>query len=164
MTEQDYVNELSRRFRDSDEATADIMRLADEAVAALPHSARLWCMRGDLIQVGTEEVRHTLDDARASYERALVLEPDNAEALECMGHFFDAIVPDSSKAEWYFLRSIDHGASKEAFVSLAELYLASGRATEALAILQPERCPYHSDPEIDVVAHEVAEAIATRGA
>ena len=61
-------------------------------------------------------------------------------------------------AESYFLKSIEHGASKKAFVSLAELYMEQRRFAEALAILEPGRCPYTSDIEIKLVLKDVTEA------
>jgi tetratricopeptide (TPR) repeat protein len=162
MSEADYVKELSRRVRERDEATPETLGMADEAVAVFPDSARLWCMRGDLIQLGSEGGHHTLEDARRSYERALELEPSNVEALESLGYFFDAVQPDPLAAESYFLKAIERGASRGAFISLAELYLDSGRASEALAVLQPARCPHHTDSGVVLVRNEAAKALATR--
>ena len=161
MTEEDYVKELSRRACECDEVTIETIGVADEAVAAFTRSPRLWCMRGDLIQLGCEGIRHTLEDARKSYERALELESDNIEALESLAHFFDAVVPDPAAAESYFLKAIERGTSKEAFICLAGLYLEHGRAPEAVALLQTGRCPYHLDSEVVLIRKEAAESIAT---
>ena len=163
MDEQDYIDELSRRVRLQDEVTLEMLDLVDRAVADHPSSPTLWCMRGDMIQIGPEESPHSLDDARSSYERALEIDPDNAKALESLGHYFDAVDPNPDLAESYFLKSIERGASKEAFINLAELYLEQQRPAEALAILAPDRCPYGDDIDIKLVRKEVTEAFARRG-
>lgn len=149
---------LSRRIRERDEVTVEMLELIEQVVVEHPLSPRLWCLRGDMIQIGPDETAHSLDDARGSYERALEIDPDNAEALESLGHYFDAINSKPDIAESYFLKSIDHGAGKNAFVSLAELYLEQGRYAEALAILEPSRCPYSSDVEVMLVRKDVTEA------
>jgi tetratricopeptide (TPR) repeat protein len=157
MTEDDYLNELSRRVREAEAATVETMRLVDEAVALFPRSVKLWCQRGDLIQLGSAGVRHTLEDARASYERALAIDPDNAEPLESLGHFFDAVDPQPILAESYLRQSTERGGTRYAFVSLAELYLATGRPAEALALLSPARCPHHDHADIAYVRDEAAK-------
>lgn len=52
MTEKDYIAELRARWLRDCDATLEIIALADEAVRAFPRSARLQCIRGDLIQLG----------------------------------------------------------------------------------------------------------------
>jgi tetratricopeptide (TPR) repeat protein len=156
VTEDDYLSEIARLVRERGDVGADAVLLADAAVTAHPSSVRLWCRRGDLIQLGPEETPHALEDARASYERALQLDPDSADALESLGHYFDAVEPDESLAESYLAKSIERGASRAAFVSLAALYLETGRRHEALSLLSSERCPYADDPEVAVVRDEIA--------
>jgi tetratricopeptide (TPR) repeat protein len=162
VTEEAYLKELSRLFRESSDAgvSSDVMAIVEQAVAAFPGSARLWCRRGDLIQLGSEDTAelYTLGDARTSYERALQLVPEHVEALESLGHFFDAVEPDPVAAEGYFVKAVERGASRPAFISLAELYLEQGRTAEAIALLGIERCPYHDDPEVAMVRRQAAGA------
>ncbi|MFT3786815.1 MAG: hypothetical protein QM770_11720 [Tepidisphaeraceae bacterium] len=107
MTEAEYISELRGRWpRDiSVEATAATLALADEAVQAYPHSATLWDMRGDLIQMGDASTPHTLDDALNSYQRAVEADPSFADAWESIGHFYDVHVDDELAAQKYFDRA-----------------------------------------------------------
>src|SRR5262249_7024510 len=136
VTEGAYVKELSRLVQDCGNAgvSSSAMAVVEEAVAALPESARLWWLRGGMIQVGSEGIDYTLTDARMSYERALQVAPDNPEALESLGYFFDAVEPDAVAAERYFRRAIECGGGKTAFIGLAELYVEQGRISEAIAV------------------------------
>ncbi len=80
----------------------------DEALATLdkllardnecPH---LWNLRGDLIQLLDTEAGPPLSEAGRSYEKALAINPDDLEALECLAHFYDAIDPEPVKAKQY---------------------------------------------------------------
>ena len=59
-------------------------------------------MRGDLIQLGPESFPHSLDDARASYQRATEIDPQFTEAWESLGHFHNAVLDDGAAAQTYF--------------------------------------------------------------
>jgi Tfp pilus assembly protein PilF len=59
-------------------------------------------MRGDLIQLGPESCPHPLVEAFASYQRAIEISPDCAEAWEAVGHYYDAVLDDEATAERYF--------------------------------------------------------------
>jgi len=66
------------------------------------HSPKLWCMRGDLIQLASESCPHSLDDARACYQRAAEIDPQFAEAWESLGHFLSAVLDDEPTAQRFF--------------------------------------------------------------
>ena len=55
MTEDDYIAELKKRWPRQGEAALETIALADEATREFPRSPRLWCIRGDLIQLGSEK-------------------------------------------------------------------------------------------------------------
>jgi len=77
MTKGDYISALRSRWprRHTDDVALETIALANAAVNACPMSARLWVMRGNLIQLGSEDCPHSLDDARASYRRAVEVDP-----------------------------------------------------------------------------------------
>src|SRR4051812_24359995 len=107
MTEQEYISALRAGWprQHSDEVSLETMTLADEAVRVFPQSPRLWCIRGDLIQLGPESTPHTLQDALASYQRAVEIDPNFAEAWEEIGHFHDAVLGDEAGAQQFFERA-----------------------------------------------------------
>jgi len=52
MTESEYINQLQARWPKGCDASLEIIILADEAVRTFPKSPQLWCIRGNLIQLG----------------------------------------------------------------------------------------------------------------
>ena len=103
MEETAYIEKLKSLYPEEGlEASNQALALADEAVRAWPESPKLWCMRGDLIQLGAEDIPHDLADALASYERAIAIDPKCVEAYEEIGHFYDAVMDDAERAKPFF--------------------------------------------------------------
>ena len=105
MTEDDYISQLRGGWPKSRDASLQVIALADEAVRAFPQSARLWVMRGDLIQMGPELCPHPLEESLRSYQRAVEADPQFAEAWEEIGHYHDAVLDDEEGARQYFDRA-----------------------------------------------------------
>ncbi len=69
MEEIDYIEKLKSLYpTEGGETSHQALKLTDEAVRAFPKSAKLWCIRGDLILLGSGESTYELADALASYE------------------------------------------------------------------------------------------------
>jgi tetratricopeptide (TPR) repeat protein len=102
MKESDYIEKLFALWPAEGETSDEALALADGAVRAHPDSARLWCMRGDLIQLGSADIPYSLEDALACYERAVSIDPGFAEGYEGIGHFYDAVMPNPSRARRAF--------------------------------------------------------------
>ena len=103
MTEEDYIEELKKHWpRLKSEATLETIAIADEATRAFPRSPKLWCMRGHLIQLGPENCPHSLNEALASYERAIEIDPSFVDAWEEAGHFYHNFLDDELTAQPYF--------------------------------------------------------------
>ena len=102
MNESDYIAELSSLWPNESETSKEALALADSAVRLFPNSAKLWCMRGDLIQLGPVDTPYGLEEALACYERAVSIDPQFAEGYEEIGHFFDAVMPNPKRARRAF--------------------------------------------------------------
>jgi tetratricopeptide (TPR) repeat protein len=104
MTEEDYIAELRERSPRNAKMTAtpETIALADEATRAFPRSPRLWCMRGNLIRLCPENCPHSLNEALASYKRAIEIDPSFAQAWEEAGYFYQDILHDEPAAQPYF--------------------------------------------------------------
>ncbi len=104
MTEDDYISDLRARWPhgDDSEASLETIAVADEAVRAFPLSARLWEMRGCLIQLGPESLPHPLEESLRSFQRAVEIDPQFADAWDEIGHYYDAVLDDEKTAQEYF--------------------------------------------------------------
>jgi len=101
MNEIEYIDRIRAEFATRDTATEEVMNKVDQALEQFPTSPALWCLRGDLIQLSDGE-DYTLEDALNSYQRAIELDPNNAEAYEAIGHYYNAVNDDPARAEPYF--------------------------------------------------------------
>jgi tetratricopeptide (TPR) repeat protein len=105
MKESDYIEKLFALWPTEGETSDEALALADESVRAYPDSAKLWCVRGDLIQLGSADVPYSLEDALACYERAVSIDPNFAEGYEEIGHFYDAVMPNPNLARRAFRKA-----------------------------------------------------------
>ena len=135
MTELEIVeaireerNALSERLGDRlwlaaewESLTAVQLQRLEEGLRQFPKSARLWILRGDLIQLGGDDSRYSLEDALASYRMALERDPTSAEAHESIGHFLHAVANEPAEAEPYFRKAIELGGGKTASDGLAQV-------------------------------------------
>jgi tetratricopeptide (TPR) repeat protein len=105
MTEDIYIFQLRAswpRWPNVGGASLTTITLADEAVRAFPQSAKLWVMRGCLIQLGSESSPYPLEEALRSYQRAIEVNPQFAEAWEEIGYYYDVILADEAEGQRYF--------------------------------------------------------------
>lgn len=104
MTEAEYVIELKSRWPKTigDEVSPETRAVVEAAVAAFPASARLWVIRGDLIQLGPEDGTYSLDDALQPYRPAVKADPRCDDAWKSIGHFYDAVMDDEPTSLAYF--------------------------------------------------------------
>ncbi len=105
VSENEHVAKLKARWprmQDNDAVLLETISIADEAVSAFPQSSQLWCILGDVIQLGPEGSPHSLDNALMCYQRATEVDPQCIEAWESLGHFHSAVLDDESKAQGFF--------------------------------------------------------------
>jgi tetratricopeptide (TPR) repeat protein len=156
LTESEYITRLLGSYPEREqEASLEAMALVEDAVAAFPISSKLWCIRGDLIQLSTVKAEYELEDALRSYERAASVEPECAEAYEGMGYFYDVVISDPASAEDPFQKAIEMGAGADSYCGLARVLAELNREEEALSLLTPRRCPYAEAPEIVKIREEI---------
>src|SRR5258708_11174332 len=102
MTEEDYFAELRKRWPRRGKATTETIAFADEATRAFPRSPKLWCMLGNLVELGPENSPNSLDEALASYKRAIEIDPQFLQAWEDIGDFYCNVLKEEDKAKTYF--------------------------------------------------------------
>ena len=73
----------------------------DALLASNPLAAQLHLLRGQLIQLQSENTAYTLDDVALAFNNALALDDTYFDALVELMHFYDAVCPDMRKAVAY---------------------------------------------------------------
>lgn len=155
MNESDYIDRLKALFPDQGDASVETLAVAEQAVTAFPDCAKLWCLRGDLIQLGTLEANYELEDILRSYEQALAVDPECAEAYESIGYFYDALMDDPQSAEPAFRKAISLRAGADSYCGLARVLAELNRTEEALRLLAPENCPYQDEAKVMEIKEEI---------
>jgi len=127
MTEAELIDAIGAEVAEHNSATPQALSMVEDGLKRFPKSARLWILRGDLIQVSDDDGRYFLDDALESYLAALRCDPDSAEANESIGHYLDAVQNEPEKAEPYFRRAIALGGGEGAQDGLKQVLEQLGR-------------------------------------
>lgn len=104
MNKKLLQNKIAKLMRMNSDVPDEVISLIDKAVGENPADADLWHKRGHLIQLGSETIRHTLEDALASYFTALRLDPENPEIIGDIAHFFDAVMADETEGKKWFAK------------------------------------------------------------
>jgi len=101
MDEAEYIQQLQERSQRS-ECSPATMALADNAVAAFPKSARLWCLRGNVICRCLDDCSYSIQDAVRCYQNAVELDPFYADAHERLAHFCREFLEDPAAARRHY--------------------------------------------------------------
>jgi hypothetical protein len=83
-----------------------------ERVAKDGETAELQILIGHLIQLLEEPGRFRLADAETAYLRAFAIAPNDPEVLVSLGHFYDAVMDDPSRAKPFFESAAALGCSE----------------------------------------------------
>ena len=162
MTEHQFLRKIRRLASVEDPDCVVILSLIEEGLAAFPESVKLWCRRGDLIELimvtplgETNTTQYKTADALYSYERAAALDPTCAEAFEEIGYYWDVSGDDFERAEAAFRKAIELGAGA---YGLARVLAQHGIDTaEILSFL--DGSPFSGVPEIAEIRSEIENGI-----
>jgi Flp pilus assembly protein TadD len=120
-TPQQYVAAILEEVLRDEKATPAALALLGEALARFPDDAMLWCLRGDVYQLGEDDDGAGYETAEVSYLKAAELDPRNPEPHESLGHLYDAIFDEPERAAECFRRAISLGAGESAREGLADV-------------------------------------------
>jgi tetratricopeptide (TPR) repeat protein len=147
-------NEYTFRWMTQEESL-EMLALLEEAVLACPQSPKLWCLRGDLIQLFDIEVQYEFADILHSYQQAVAVDPSFGEAYESIGYYYDVLEENLPVAEVAFRKAIELGMGLHSYFGLARVLAEQGKCEEALSVLAPDYCPFHGEIEIDILREEI---------
>jgi tetratricopeptide (TPR) repeat protein len=162
-SEQSYITRITSQARKHKESSlsqinkeeaVELLALLEEAVLSYPQSPKLWCLRGDLIQL-FDENQYEFADILHSYQQAVTVDPSFCEAYESIGYYYDVLEADLPVAEVAFRKAIELGMGLHSYFGLARVLAEQGKREEALSILAPDYCPFHMEFEIDILREEI---------
>jgi hypothetical protein len=158
MTDSDYIEKIKTAWPRRGQASAtEALRLVEEGLCAFPRSAKLLCMKGDLIQLSDGE-EYQLKDALRCYQQAARVAPESPEAFESLGFFFDAIESDPAQAETAFRRAVELGGGPHTYAGLARVLSSRGHSDEeVLALL--DGCPHAQTALVQEMRSEIIEGM-----
>lgn len=152
MTKNSYQHTLDADGHFTDESVAWV-----EAKLGLnPHDYRLWDMRGNFIQLSnTEPSKYTLEDSKASYLKAIAINPDFAQGHESLGYYYDVIEEDYHSSVLHFRKALALEKRLNCYIGLARVLAQTGHKQEALLLLSPESCPHAEDMDVQIMRQEI---------
>jgi hypothetical protein len=156
LNEEDSIRRITelRRLSKGGETTVIVFRAIEDALSAHPDSPKLWCIRGDCIQLGPEDSPYSLEDALLSYEKALMLDPSFPEAHESIGYYFDVIDIDLDRSEVAFREAVRCGAGDSSVVGLARVLSERGHPTpQVLSFI--DRHDVERSPQLQEIREEI---------
>ncbi len=121
LTEAEIVEAVRAQFAGEEPPGRAALGMVEGGLQSFPKSTQLWILRGDLIQLSDDDVSYCLDDALASYQKALECDPGNGQAYESIGHLLDEVMDEPAKAEPYFRKAIALGRTDAAREGLARV-------------------------------------------
>ena len=139
-SESDYIEKVRRVAILNMSTTSEPFQIITKALQVFPHSAALWCLRGELIQLSDGSTLSS-DDARASFEKAIELDPSFSSAYEEIGYYCDVVSKDFLRAEEAFRKAIALGAGGRSYEGLGRVLAQLGRMREALTLIRG--CPHY---------------------
>ena len=90
---KEFVQRMKDEIARAEYASTSVLSEIAQELGRNP-SPELWILNGDAIQL-SEGGEHGLEEAEASYIRALELDSTFAEAYESLGHFTFAVKDDA---------------------------------------------------------------------
>lgn len=157
MTEEEYLNAIRELGTAQGESTLEQLELADKAVEVFPYSPRLWCLRGQLIQLAPANAPYSLSDALESLIKAVKEDDQFAEGYEELGHFYDAVEDNPVLAEQHFRKAIMLGGGVHAYAGIARVLAELERIEEIEHLLK--NSPFSDSKEIAEVLREIEQGV-----
>ncbi|SRR6266478_132934 len=162
MKEATYLKKIRRLapVGTRESSSALVMRLAEQALDEHPHSARLLCLFGDLIQLSGGRSRYASVDPLKYYRAAIESDPEYWEPYESIGYYLLVYGGKLRVAEGAFRNAIRLGAGDDSILGLAEALLRRGKPAPAMATIL--RCANRKDARAKELAFKIVHDLQDR--
>lgn len=111
---------FKRRDREK-EISLETMKLVEDSILKFPNSSKLQCIKGDFIQLSSEDTPYELLDSLKAYEQAIELDPKCAEAFESIGYYYDIIDEQFDLAREAFEKALEVEVRIDSIIGLARV-------------------------------------------
>jgi tetratricopeptide (TPR) repeat protein len=122
------IAEIRKRVAAEGDAAPEDIDQIDDLLEAEGPTVDLLILRGQLIQLLSDDDPEAMDEAFACYQEAVELDPSSAEANEELAHFLDDVADEPEEAEPFFRRAIELGAGETAREGLRDVLSQLGRS------------------------------------
>jgi len=105
MEQAEYIEALQGRWPKGarhPEPRASTLDLANRAVQEHPRCAKLWIIRGNLLELANIETHLPLKESERCYRTAIKIDPFNIEAYQDLAWFLDGVLGKRRKAKRFF--------------------------------------------------------------
>jgi tetratricopeptide (TPR) repeat protein len=111
--------------------------LMEEALERFPTSARMWCIRGNYLELLLRpwDDPTVIDRIIQCHEKSSELDPHASEPYESIAYLYDVFANDYAKAEEFFRKSLERGGGPDSFFGLARVFAQIGKRDEAISVL-----------------------------
>lgn len=153
-----YTDKILQMRRSENGVSKEAFQLIETALKHFPRSASLHCIKGDSIQLASEDWPYNIEDALRCYEKAIEIDPKCSEAFESIGYYFDVIDLDLKRSEQAFKSAIDIEDRVDSYVGLARVMSERGVAVRVVVEFL-KSCPFWGSEKIAEIHDEVVEGI-----
>jgi hypothetical protein len=100
------IKKLQNGMRHRGKATSADLRTIEQLLKKEPKCARLWCMRGNFIELSDDDNIYSIRDALLSYKHGIKVEPEYADSYIEAGYYHFNVRDDPFRALPYFRHAL----------------------------------------------------------
>ncbi len=152
---------LFERRDDEKEVSFETMKLVDDAIMKFPDSSKLLCIKGDFIQLSSEDTPYELLDSLKAYENAIEVDPRCAEAFESIGFYYDALEEKFELARNAFEKALEIEERLDCVIGLARVRAELNEKSSGILIFL-EHSTFKNHKRVKELIDEIKDEVYSR--
>ena len=154
-TEADCIKKISEMLNNETTDAKNIFNYIDMCIGQHHESAKLYCLKGDLIQIiGSEDF--SIADSLDLYEKSISIDPTFAEGYTEIGNIYYTYYSQLDRAEYYFRKAIELGGNEDSYIGLAHVLIDMGNDKQQI-IKMLTNSPYITSEILNKFVDEISE-------